>query len=69
MAKSKQIKRRFQHGDVGPGVRCKGCEAVIAIADDLDTVPDEFRAVCPKCGHDHEYQKAEVQNFAVHRKQ
>jgi phage FluMu protein Com len=64
-----QMNRRFKDGDVGPGIRCKGCGMGIAIAQDLATVPETFRATCPKCKHVDEYQKSEVRNYVAHKKQ
>jgi uncharacterized paraquat-inducible protein A len=63
------IKRHFEDGDMGPGVRCKGCGAGIAIASDLTTVPQQFQATCPRCGHADKYEKSEVRTFVARKKQ
>lgn len=70
MSKAPQpIKGHLKAGESGPGLRCKGCGMGIAIAQDLTTVPAQFRAVCPKCGHDDEYSKSAILSVAAHRKQ
>lgn len=50
-------------------VICKGCGMVVPFSpkQKLEEMPQTFHAICPKCGHDGEYQKSEIKSALVFR--
>lgn len=52
-----------------PCVFCEACGAILPILSDLEETEDPFGAVCPKCKHEGEYPKSQIQYARAHSRQ